>query len=254
MTNSCISLPALCTTKVTVSPRFSVSCAGSKRMRSLIVTRTVRVAFFGSPWRPQGCCSVGDRRGPPWRRRGPRHGPRRPAAAARPNSSRLEMRSLQCLCPPRGLTARQGAPGWWCDFGAVGVGGRRALRVHRLAGPFVGHAALGVRIPARVAVVVARQALAHLDHREHAAHLQRRPSGPGRSSSAACCRAAASPSRPCRPCRARPSPCSRAPASGSCAPRRGGPRRSSSARRGPSRSSCGGSCGSGRPSRRARWR
>ena len=143
MTNSCISLPALCTTKVTVSPRLQrqlrrveahrIAHRHAHRARGLL-----RVALAAP-----GVVVGGDR-----------------AAALRtavrlamgPSSRRQRQADqkqvqldLQCLCPPRGFDGAPRRAGVVVDFAAVGVGGRRALRVQRLARPFVGHAALRVR-------------------------------------------------------------------------------------------------------------
>lgn len=58
MTISCITLPLFLTTNFTVSPCLIERLAGVKRILSLMSTRTVREAFFGSPSRPNGCSSV----------------------------------------------------------------------------------------------------------------------------------------------------------------------------------------------------
>src|SRR5450830_732592 len=51
------------------------------------------------------------------------------------------------------------------------AGWRRCGRLRRAA-PFIGHRAWRWPVPAGIAIIIARQILAHLDHAEHAAHIE----------------------------------------------------------------------------------
>ena len=197
--------------------------SGVKRMLSLMPTRCVRLACFGSPGDAPVVLLL-RRPAPAFAAvRAPRHGPqvgRRRAARLRQQQAGRLLISM-AFAFLRGLTAAPGAH--------LGAGGLRAPSLCGWPGrarPSVPSAARrSIRRP-RVPggclyqpgsrVVAARLALAHLDDAEHAAHLRRAERALAGHHRQRCCRAAASPSRSCRPCRARPSPCSRGSAAVIC--------------------------------------
>ena len=132
--------------------------------------------------------------------------------------------------------------------------GSAPRRLGQRARPFVGDGAGGVLEPARVAVVAALLVAAHLDDAEHAAHLDR-----AERALAAHHRGGVVGQRHLHLGHVGHAALAHHHVVGDQpgdlrAPPGDGRRRSWSARRGPSRSSCDGSCGSGRPSRLPRRR